>query len=113
MRSIPDSCSISRGMKNALENEARKMVARNARSFAKDFMSIVLWSLHEKYGWGRKKLLDYYYSVMPSVQALKDHYEMQDTADTAFLCTVKLKDLTGVDMDELTVEEMSVEVKIG
>ena len=113
MRSIPNGGSISRQMRAALENEARKAVVKNSHLFARDFMSIILYSLHDKHGWGKKRLLDFYYHVMPTVQRLKDHYEMQDTAAAAFLCSVKLKDEVGIDIDELGTNEISVEVKIG
>lgn len=112
IRSIIDSSSIKPNMKVALENEARKMVAKQSYSLARDLTAIILYTLHIKYGWGKKRLLRVYNEAMPLVQELKDHYEMQDMDAAPFLCSVKLKDLTGIDMEKIDFQsKLEVEIK--
>lgn len=65
--------------------------------------ALVLWILHEKFGFGRKRLRAFYDFFNTEIDALVKRYEMGDE-DKAWLCTYMLKRY-GIDISEWNKEE--------
>ena len=109
IRSRPDSSYIAEQLEQTKKAEAEKLVmkilADKSYDMARGLTAIVLFSLHEKYGFGHKRLMDFYYSIVPLVNELKDRYEMPDSGAGPFLCSVKLKDYTGIDVETLDFKD--------
>lgn len=57
-----------------------------------------LWILHNRFGWGAKRLNDFYKAYHEEVAELIRHYEL-DPADDCWLCMKKLHD-AGFDFEE-------------
>lgn len=103
---------IDSGTRQQMEKFAAEMVAKKSFELAQDMTAIILYTLHEEYGWGEIRLMRFYNSIMPLVNELRDHYEMQDAEAARFLCTVKLKDETGIDVETLDFsDKLEVEIK--
>ena len=66
----------------------------------KDFMlnmdTMYLWVLHKKYGWGYKRLKQFYLDTFQEHLRMREFYEMDDM----YLEKVKLKEETGVDVED-------------
>lgn len=80
--------------------EINKQIAESIPRLSVYLTAIVLWSAHEEYGSGKKKLLQFHKRFMPRIKELQNHYEMNKIEDLAFLCNQKLKEI-GIDVDEL------------
>lgn len=59
--------------------------------------AVVLWVLHEHFGFGHKRLRRVFDAINRGLDDLCKHYESDD-ADGAWLCTEKLREY-GIDID--------------
>ena len=59
---------------------------------------MVLWVLHEVFGFGPDRLHKFYKSFNGQVEALAEHYQMTDDGDQVWLCFHKLKEY-GIDLE--------------
>ena len=66
--------------------------------------AMVLWVLHTKFGWGHKRLREFYDSFGPAFEELLKRYEMKGE-EGIWLCTKQLKDY-GVDLEEWGKERL-------
>lgn len=89
-----------RELKKEINRELNRQIAENIPQLSRHITAIVLWSAHEEYGSGKKKLLQYYNRFIPRIKELQDRYEMNDIGDMAFLCNERLKTI-GIDIDDL------------
>lgn len=71
-------------------------IARQGRAFSKDIQTMLLWTLHKRYNFGKKRLERFY------VEFLQDYEEMCNffETDEVFPAEYKLREI-GVDVDEL------------
>ncbi|MCM1524031.1 MAG: hypothetical protein NC120_06195, partial [Ruminococcus sp.] len=60
--------------------------------------AMVLWVLHEEFGFGKKRLRKFFDRFSVSLDKLIQWYEM-DGSDRTWLCSYKLKGI-GVDVEE-------------
>lgn len=89
--------------KEALQIEARKILAEEARKYEDDFDACVLYQIHAQYKKGAKALRNFYDGWKVVHKALLDHYEL-DKPDAPWLFMQKLKDL-GADVEEWNKED--------
>lgn len=87
--------------RKAMEREILVQTARNIERMSSDLQALVLWSIHEKYGYGKKKLLDFQKDFRPLIAELQRFYECENADETEFVCKYKLKHEVGIDVDEL------------
>ena len=90
--------NLTAAEKKALDIEMRRYFAEYDRKNIQEVDAIVLWVLHEKFGFGPARLRRFFDIFNSSVKELIDRYEMEKTED-AWLCTYKLKEI-GVDIEK-------------
>lgn len=91
--------------KKALDIELGKEFAKYNRNNANEVDAIILWVLHDQFGFGHDRLKKFYAAFQPSLEELCKRYEMTDKDDELWLCTRKLLDI-GVDIEDWNKEVM-------
>ncbi len=89
--------------RKALDIEIKKELAEYDEKHAYEMDAIILWHLHKELGFGKKRLERFYRAFAPAYRELIKRYELDDS-EGPWLCTRKLKEETGVDMEKLTKE---------
>lgn len=87
----------------AIDVEILRQCAEYDKKNADEVDAVILWLLHEKFGFGKKRLRAFYDSFSTELDALVKRYEMGDE-DKAWLCSRKLRDY-GIDISEWNKEE--------
>ena len=90
--------------KKTIEIEVTRMVREESQRQIKDIMerfytdldAIILWALHEHFGFGVERLHRFYLAFAQIYKDLRDFYEMG--SDTPWVCRKKLEDI-GVDLE--------------
>lgn len=90
--------AMSAAEKKAMDMEIQRQLAEYDRKHIREIDALVLWELHEQFGFGVKRLKKFYENFSRSVEALVSRYEM-DQGDDVWLCTYKLKEI-GCDLEE-------------
>ncbi len=83
--------------------EIERQLAEHTRKHAVELEAMVLWVLHEQFGFGISRMQQFSENFEPLMVELITRYDMPDT-DRAWLCTQKLKEY-GVDLDRLYVDK--------
>ena len=86
--------------RKAVADAINRQINELQNNWLKEIDSVILYALHEKYGFGKKRLEEYYAYVVEINRELIRKYQ---TNDTPFVCKTKLRDI-GVDIDELQVK---------
>ena len=81
------------------EEEAKKIVAEEFLEHEKEELAVVAWRLHQRLGWGEKRICDFLRDFYTDLKQLNDYYQLGGT-DTRWLCSQKLKD-SGIDWDKI------------
>ena len=84
--------------KKAMDIEIRKQLAKHDAEYANELESLILQHLHEEFGFGPKRLRQFYDTFAVRLDELIKHYEMTDS-DMVWLCTYKLKQY-GIDIEK-------------
>lgn len=84
--------------KKAMEMEIKRQLAEFDRKHELEIDAVVLWLLHEEFGFGEKRLKKLYSRLKPAIDELINRYQM-DEEDGPWLCTTKLKNY-GIDLEE-------------
>ncbi len=79
---------------NWLKGTAMPKVTRNVEA-------IILWQLHEQFGFGKKRLLKFLDNTMPMLTHMLDYYDYQTDEDAIWICEHKLKTVLGIDLNEI------------
>jgi hypothetical protein len=77
-----------------LKDEAMPRVTRNVEA-------IVLWQLHEQFGFGKKRLLKFLEDTSPMIQGMLNDYQYDTDSDAIWVCEHKLKTELGINLDEI------------
>ena len=85
-------------LKKAMDIEIRRQLAEYDLKHANELDATILWHLHEEFGFGPKRLKQFYDTFAVRLNELIKHYEMTDS-DMVWLCTYKLKQY-GIDIEE-------------
>lgn len=91
--------------KKAIDLEIQRELAEYERKHINETDALVLYVLHEVFGFGAKRLKVFYERFDPELQKLLDRYEM-DVSDETWLCTRKLKEI-GIDIEEWAKENQA------
>lgn len=89
---------LSASEQKAMEKEIKRQLIEMDRGNSKEIISIVLWILRDKFGFGEKRLKVVYDALQNDINRLISYY-MMDEKDTEWLCTRKLKD-SGIDISK-------------
>lgn len=84
--------------KKAMNMEIQRQLAEYDMKHMNELDAMVLWHLHEEFGFGLKRLKRFYDTFKPQVDALLERYVMDDS-DMVWLCTYKLKQY-GIDIEK-------------
>lgn len=87
-----------RDMKRVVMREINQELSRATDRFFRDETAVILWVLHETFGFGKDRLKKFYVNYEKVNNNLKEHYAMSDS-DMKYLADRMLKDI-GVDLDE-------------
>lgn len=87
----------------AIDREIKLQLAEHDRLHAREVDAVVLWELRKRYGFGMKKLKEFYFGFGDAINELLRRYEMGED-DTVWLATRKLKDELGIDLAEWETE---------
>ncbi len=90
--------SLTAAEKKAMDLEIQKELAEYDRKHVLEIDAMILWVLREQFGFGPKRLRQFYDRFNPSLEALIKRYELEDD-DQVWLCTQKLKD-AGIDIEQ-------------
>lgn len=90
--------TLNKKEQEALTKECLRQQAEFTRKYEVEIESLVLYQLHNRLGFGEKRLKEFYDSFDTDLEALINHYELGE-ADTAWLTTKKLKD-RGFDIEK-------------
>ena len=94
---------LSKVEKKTMMVEIRNELAEWDKNNKMEIDAMVLWVLHDKFGFGEKRLRSFYDSFKPLLQDLIDRYHL-GSEDITWLCTYKLKDELGIDLEEWSKE---------
>ena len=89
---------FTKAEKKALDIEVKKALADMDKKNTKEIDAMVLWVLHEQFGFGPERLKKFHDNFIVEMKALIDRYELPKT-DTPWLCTDKLEKY-GIDLDD-------------
>ena len=89
--------SMSVAEKKAMNLEIQRQLAEYDQKHLMEIDALILWVLHDKFGFGPKRLKQYYDSFTACTDELMKRYEMDD-GDEIWLCTHMLKRI-GVDIE--------------
>ena len=62
--------------------------------------AIILWQLHERYGFGKKRLLQFFDETTPLINGILDKYDYEKDDDAIWICKHKLKTELGIDLED-------------
>ncbi len=82
--------------KKAMDLEIKRQLAEYDQKHAIELEALYLWVLHEKFGFGEKRLRKLHDELIQSIEELLAWYQL-DADDDVWLCTKKLKD-AGIDI---------------
>lgn len=86
-----------------MNQEIRNQLAEYDRKNELEIDAMVLWVLHEEFGFGPKRLRQFYDAFSSTMDILVERYVM-DNSDQPWLCTYKLKEI-GIDLEEWRKEK--------
>ena len=81
---------LSKAEQKAMDMEVRRQLAEYDRKHADELNAMILWHLHEEFGFGAKRLKHFYDTFAVRLDELIKYYEMTES-DVEWLCTYKLK----------------------
>lgn len=83
--------------RQAMDMEIKRQCAEYDRRNATEIDAMVLWILHQEFGFGPERLKRFHDNFFASMDALVERYELNK--GEVWLCTQKLKEY-GVDLEE-------------
>lgn len=87
-------------LKQLVAQEARKQLILQEKQYAMDMDTAVLWVLHVKYGFGEKRLKQFYADLFDEHLRMRNFYDMDDLYPERY----KLKEI-GVDIEQMYNEQ--------
>lgn len=83
----------------ALDIEIRKQLTQIEETFQQDQDAMLLWILHEEFGFGMKRLRRFYERMTLGTKELMKYYQF-DNSDMDWLYRHKCKEHLGIDVEE-------------
>lgn len=97
------SLTMSKEIREALEAEAdrmaKKAIAEMNRDNEEELDAMVLYILHEEFGFGEKRLKRFYDRFAQGLRDLGERYDMNEYDDRLWLCQRQLRE-AGVDISK-------------
>ena len=93
----PYKANFTAAERKAMDKEIRRQIIEMDRKHSDDLDAMILYTLHVKFGFGKKRLRQFYEAMSEEHDKLIKHYEMPD--DYPWLCKYKLKEI-GVDIEK-------------
>lgn len=90
--------SLTSAEQKAMDMEIQRQLAEYDRKHELEIDAMILWVLHEHFGFGEKRLKKFYDCFASSINDLIARYEMDDS-DQVWLCTYMLKRY-GIDLEK-------------
>lgn len=78
----------------AMKHEINQQILEQDKAFTLDMDSMVLWTLHHKYGWGFKRCRQFYLDMFSEHIRMREFYELDDLYPERY----KLKE-KGIDVE--------------
>lgn len=78
-------------------HEVNQQLMERDLEYSLDIDAMILWTLHACYGWGKKRLEEFYVNLMNEHTRMREFYEIDDTYPER----AKLKAECGIDVEEL------------
>lgn len=97
-RQEQDYYELKPSQRKAMNKEIRAQVLEIDRSYYLDMDAAVLWTLHRKYGWAKKKLRSFFEDFAFTHDELCKYYELDDDDNGIWLCRKQLLEI-GVDVE--------------
>ncbi|MBQ7347783.1 MAG: hypothetical protein IJW55_07485 [Clostridia bacterium] len=97
--------------RRAFEREVNRQTGENVKRLSLNLQALVLWSLRQQLGWGKKRLLRFQKNFLPLIEQLQQFYQAEDSEETEFICLYKLKNEVGIDVSALD-EMFQIQTKI-
>ena len=82
--------SMSAAERKAAEIEIKKQLAEFDEAHSMEIDALVLWILHNEFGFGKKRLRKFYEAFADQIYSLVDRYQMEDSK-AIWLCTFDLE----------------------
>lgn len=102
---------ISNKQRRALYDEVNRQTAKNVANLSQNLQAMVLWSLHDQLGFGKKRLLRFQKAFLPMIKELQEYYLAENAEETAFALKYRLKHECDIDVEELD-DMFSIKVKV-
>lgn len=64
--------------RTAMMHEINRQCLEADERLALDVDTVVLWTLYQRYGWGKKRLHDFYIAMYAEHQRMRDYYQIDD-----------------------------------
>ena len=106
MRSKIQGYKMSKAEKQAMDREIQRQIVEYDKKNAYELDSVILWLLHEEFGFGEKRLRRFFDRFGPALDELMKRYEL-DEEDKIWICTYKLKEY-GIDISQWRKENGEV-----
>lgn len=87
--------------------EVNQQILQRDLEYSLDIDTMILWTLHAHYGWGKKRLEDFYEKLLKEHTRMREYYQIEDLYPER----AKLKDECGVDVVELNQRFQHLETK--
>ena len=91
---------MSNAEMKALDGAIREQIAVHVDKLKSNIEAIVLWQLHEQFGFGAKRLEVFLEGFQPALQELKAFYDLEGQEETELACIHNLKSI-GFDTNKL------------
>ena len=82
---------LSAAEKKALKIEINRQLAEYDTKHKLELQALFLWTLHEQLGFGEKRLRQFFDIFDKALDDLIERYDLEES-DSAWLCTLKLKE---------------------
>lgn len=82
-----------------LDEEIQKQLAEYDEKNTNEIDAMILWYLHERYGFGPKRLKEFHDFFVPAIRDLCERYEMNTPEEKRWIFTHKCKEI-GADIEE-------------
>lgn len=100
-----DNFKLTRPQKKAMNKEINAQILEADWGYYCDMDAAVLWALHRKFGFGKKRLRRFFEMFAEVHEELRKHYELDDDDNGIWLCRKLLKEY-GVDVEAWEKENM-------
>lgn len=87
----------TKAQRAAIKAEAQKQVYEARDKLFNDMDAVIMWVLHEEFGFGKKRMRRFFEAFIREYRGLQEFYELG--SDTPFVCKKKLMEI-GVDIDK-------------